>query len=250
MKSDFKDHFSHNSEAYRSFRPAYPDEVFQWLAHISPRRQAALDCGCGTGQAAVGLAQYFEKVYALDPSSEQISNAIHHEKVSYLLAPAEMTGLPQKSQDLIIAAQSLHWFDPDRFYPEVRRLAREDAIFAAITYGLIAVNQDVDTILGHLYHDILGGYWPPERHHVDAGYRTLPFPFPEITPPVFAMTASWRLDQLAGYLATWSAVKEFKAQTGENPLESINTKLQDAWGDVEILKRVSWTLVIRAGHIN
>lgn len=250
MTPDFKDHFSHNSEAYRAFRPDYPDGLFQWLAHISPQLRSALDCGCGTGQAAVALAQHFEKVHALDPSSEQISNAIHHEKVTYLLAPAEMTGLPQESQDLIIAAQSLHWFDLDRYYPEVRRLARKDAIFAAITYGLISVNQDVDTILGHLYHGILGSYWPQERRHVDEGYKTLRFPFPELDTPVFAMTANWQLDHMAGYLKTWSAVNKYKSLTGEDPIESIYAELQDAWGEAENMKRVSWPLIVRAGRIN
>ena len=250
MTTDFKDHFSNNSEAYRIFRPDYPVGLFHWLAHISPQMNSALDCGCGTGQAAVALAQHFEKVYAVDPSSAQIKNAIHHEKVIYLNAPAEMTGLPQESQDLIIAAQSLHWFDLDRYYSEVRRLARRDAIFAAITYGLITVNHDVDAIVGHLYHDILGNYWPPERHHVDEGYKALQFPFSEIPSPIFAMTASWRLEHLAGYLATWSAVKELIAQTGRNPLESIHAELQDAWGDLGNMKRVSWPLVVRAGRIN
>ena len=250
MTQAFKDHFSQISAAYRSFRPQYPEELFQWLAQVSPRQEAALDCGCGTGQAAVALARYFATVCAVDPIAEQIANAAHNERVNYLVAPAEATGLPGGSQDLIIAAQALHWFDLDRFYREVGRVAREGAIFAAFSYGLMTVNEDIDSVIGHLYRDMLGPYWPPERRHVDAGYLTLPFPFREIDAPQFAMTAHWQLDHLMGYLATWSAVKEFKTSTGEDPLTRVTAELQAAWGETGEGRRVSWPLVIRAGRIN
>ena len=248
MPQIFKDHFSQVSGAYRTFRPDYPKELFQWLADISPRRESALDCGCGSGQAAVALARHFARVFAVDPSAEQIDHAIRDEKVVYRVAPAEATGCPDASQDLIIAAQALHWFDLDRFYPEVRRLAREGAVFAAFTYGLLTVDQDLDPIIRHLYHDILGPYWPPERRHVESGYRTLPFPFRELVAPELAMTAHWRADQLLGYLSTWSAVKECKARTGKDSLEGIALRLRDAWGAAEGMKCVSWPLVIRAGR--
>lgn len=249
MTHQFKDHFSPVAAAYRAFRPAYPPALFRWLADVSPRRDAALDCGCGTGQAAVGLAHHFARVFAVDPSREQIANAIRHERVTYLVEPAEATGLPSASQDLICAAQALHWFDLDRFYPEVRRLAREGAVFAAFTYGLIAVEREVDAVLGNLYRDILRHYWPAERRHVDDGYRSLPFPFPELSPPRLVMTAEWGVDELTGYLATWSAVREFKARTGGDPLEAVGAELRGAWGDAGKTKRVSWPLVIRAGRI-
>ena len=250
MTQAFKDHFSQVSAGYRSFRPEYPEKLFRWLAQVAPRRDAALDCGCGTGQAAVALSRYFETVYAVDPSAEQIANAAQHERVRYLVAAAEATGLPGASQDLMVAAQALHWFDLDAFYRELRRVAREGAVFAAFSYGLMTVNEEVDRVIGRLYHDMLGAYWPPERRHVDAGYLTLPFPFQEIEAPRLAMTALWGLDHLTGYLSTWSAVKEFKARTGEDPLTRVAAELRAAWGESAEELHVSWPLVIRTGRIN
>ncbi len=250
MGKTFKDHFSQLADAYRAFRPEYPEEMFRWLARVAPRQDSALDCGCGTGQATVALARYFRVVYGVDPSAEQIVRAVGHERVRYLVAPAEATGLPEGSQDLVIAAQALHWFDLERFYGEVRRVARPGAVFAAITYGLFTLTPELDRVLFRLYRDILGSYWPPERRHVDAGYRTLPFPFAEIEPPEFAMTAEWHFDHLIGYLSTWSAVKEYTVRTGNDAILSVAEELRDAWGDPGETKRVAWPLSIRAGRID
>lgn len=250
MSHVFKDHFSEVARAYRAFRPEYPEELFRWLAEVAPARERALDCGCGTGQATVALARYFDEVCGVDPSAEQIRSAIANDRVRYLVAPAEHTGIPEGSQDLVIAAQALHWFDLDAFYAEVRRVARPDAVFAAITYGLFTLTPELDRVLLRLYRDIVGSYWPPERRHVDAGYRTLPFPFAEFAPPQFAMTADWDFDQLIGYLSTWSSVKEYKTKNGEDPVALVAVELSEAWGDKEQTRSVAWPLLIRAGRID
>lgn len=250
MAERFKDHFSQDSDAYRNCRPDYPPELFRWLALLPPRQEVALDCGCGTGQASVALAAHFQMVYAVDPSEEQIRHAVSHERVSYVVAPAEATGLPEESVDLVIAAQSLHWFDFDRFYPEVRRVGREGAFFAAFTYGLLAVDGKVDEVLGRFYHGTLGPYWPPERAHVDSEYRTLPFPFTGIPSPSFTMRKEWQLERLIGYLGTWSAVKEYRRVHGVDPVADIAPELQKVWGSPEIYKEIEWPLVLRVGRID
>jgi SAM-dependent methyltransferase len=247
--ASFKDHFSGVAGGYRAFRPGYPPELFAWLASVAPRREAALDCGCGNGQASVALAGHFTTVFAVDPGSEQIRNAIAHPGVTYRVAPAEATGLSARSVDLVTAAQALHWFDLERFYPEVRRVSRGGAVFAAFTYGLLAVEERVDLAIGELYSGILDGYWPPERVHVDAEYRTLPFPFPELVAPSFTICEEWSLEQLTGYLATWSGVSEYRKRKGKDPLAEIAPALREAWGSPERRRPVSWPLALRAGRV-
>ncbi|NCE65205.1 methyltransferase domain-containing protein [Pseudoflavonifractor sp. 524-17] len=41
-----------------------------------------------------------------------------------LTGTAEATGLPDHSADHVTAAQSFHWFDPDGFQRECRRILR------------------------------------------------------------------------------------------------------------------------------
>jgi SAM-dependent methyltransferase len=247
--SGFKDHFSATAVAYSAFRPTYPDALFEWLATLTERHELAVDCGCGNGQASVMLARHFDKVLAVDPSAEQIANAAPHERVQYLVAPAEEIPLPDRSVDLVIAAQALHWFDFEPFFVEVKRIGRKGAVFAGFTYGLMTISEPVDEVISHFYWDILRGYWPPERRHVDEGYRSIPFPFDEITPPAFSMEATWDLPRLIGYLGTWSAVKEYKAKNGSDPVAELSDELLAAWGDVPELK-VSWPLVLRVGKVS
>ncbi|WP_305046585.1 class I SAM-dependent methyltransferase [Geoalkalibacter sp.] len=248
--SSFKDHFSATADQYRVFRPTYPAALFEWLARIAPAREAALDCGCGNGQAAVLLAPHFKKVFAVDPSREQILNAMPRENLTYLVAPAEATGLADGSIDLAVAGQALHWFDFERFYPEMRRVVRaKGGIFAAFTYGLIELGGAVDEVIGTFYHETLAEYWPPERRHVDSGYQSLPFPFPEINAPAFELVESWDLSRLTGYLSTWSAVKEYRRRTGIDPLPAVAEELSRAWG-VPAIRRVCWPLALRVGKVN
>src|SRR5262249_7162330 len=109
MTPDFKDHFSGHAADYRAFRPDYPPELFAFLASVAPGRDLAWDCGTGSGQAAVGLAEHFAKVFATDASAEQLKNAQPHPRVEYAVAPAEKCPLGDHVVDLVTVAQALHW---------------------------------------------------------------------------------------------------------------------------------------------
>jgi SAM-dependent methyltransferase len=250
MAEVFKDHFSNVASDYQAFRPGYPPALFEWLASIAPGRERAVDLGCGTGQASAALADHFDEVIALDPSAEQIAHAQPHARVSYRVAPAEATGLPASSADLVIAAQALHWFDPERLHPELARIARPGAPFAAFTYDLCHLGSPVDEVVERLYRGILGPYWPPERAHVDAAYRTLPFPWPEIVAPSFSIEESWTLERFIGYLGTWSAVSAYRRKQGVDPLSLVTSELRDAWGPPDRPRAVKWNVAVRAGRIS
>lgn len=243
----FKDHFSSGAERYAKFRPSYPDALFEFLASLTERRECAWDCGTGNGQAAVSLARHFAAVLASDASAAQIASAQAHPGVHYFVAPAEASGITAGSVDLVVVAQALHWFDLGRFYDEVRRVVRPGGALAAWCYGLMSVEPAVNAVIAHLYEDILGAYWPDERRFVDARYATLPFPFDERPAPPFAMGARWRLEDLLGYLDTWSAVKRYRESHGTDPLDLVRGELSRAWGDAADIKQVSWPIHLRVG---
>jgi hypothetical protein len=63
------------------------------------------------------------------------------------------------------------------------------------------------------------------------------------------MHADWNMEQLLGYLGTWSAIKEYKQLRGQDPRELIYEELQSAWGEVEQPRRISWPLTLLVGSI-
>jgi ubiquinone/menaquinone biosynthesis C-methylase UbiE len=249
--SSFKDHFSRSASDYASFRPTYPAELFQWLASIVPSRQLAWDCACGNGQATTKLADHFDRVIGTDASSAQIQHAPSHTKIDWRVAPAENSDLPPASIDLITVAQALHWFDLDAFYAEARRTARPRAVLALWTYGLNTVETDsINAIVEDYYTNIVGPFWPPERKIVEEGYRTIPFPFEEITAPAFAMATHWNLEQLLSYFGTWSATNRFREAKKQDPIPNLRTNLAQLWGRSDQLRQITWPLALRVGRIH
>jgi len=244
----FEDHFSGHSEKYAQSRPRYPDEIYAYLAAIAPATSLAWDCGTGSGQAALGLAQHFDKVYATDASADQISHAYRHEKVDYQTEPAEHVSLSDSSVDLVTVAVAIHWFNFDEFYREVKRVLKPGGILAAWTYSLTEISPAIDVLIQHYYGEILKGYWPERIHYLEEKYETLPFPFEEIIPPVFTMEIRWNLTQFAGFLDSWSATQRYKTQMGQHPLEMIWDSLVDAWGGEKETRLVRWPLYFRIGR--
>jgi SAM-dependent methyltransferase len=236
--------------SYAKFRPSYPPELFDWLASTAPARDAAWDCACGSGQASVDLAERFAHVFATDASAAQIGAAIPHERIDYRVARAEASGLADRSVDCVTVAQALHWLGAAQLYAEVRRVAKPGGVLTVWTYGVPTIEGDsVDALVRAFYSDTVGAYWPPERAIVEAGYRTLPFPFEELETPVLAMRADWTLAQLLGYLASWSATARYVAAHGRNPVRDAAEVLAPAWGDTEATHTIEWPLAVRAGRI-
>jgi SAM-dependent methyltransferase len=240
----FKDLFSGHAADYARFRPAYPPELFSWLAEKSPALRLAVDVGTGSGQAAVGLAAHFERVIGLDPSAEQVAHARPHPAVAYRVAAAEDTGLEAASVDLLLAAQAFHWFRAEPFFAEARRILRPRGVLALVSYELSRVTPEVDAVGDGLYRS-LGPYWEPERRLVEEGYASVEVPFPEIPAPTLVMVSRWTMAELLGYLGTWSALRRSTDATGVNPLDEFEPALRAAWGSVAA-RDVSWPLAVRA----
>lgn len=248
VSSHFEDHFSKQAQTYAQYRPTYPKEIYSYLASIAPGQSLAWDCGTGNGQAAVGLADHFEKVFATDASAEQVSRAVSNPKVEYHVETAEHISLSDSTVDLVTVAVAIHWFNFDKFYREVRRVLKPNGILAAWTYNLTQISPEIDALVKEYYFETLHGFWPERLRYLEEGYKTIPFPFEEIDPPLFAMKADWTLNQFAGFLNSWSATQRYKEQNGRHPLESIWDRLSTAWGLEDDVQTVSWPLHFRIGR--
>jgi SAM-dependent methyltransferase len=247
--SQFRDQFAPAAPAYATFRPRYPAALFAALVAYAPARHLAWDCATGSGQAAIGLADHFEQVVATDASEAQLAAALPHPRVRYQRASAEASGLPPRSVALVTVAQALHWLDRPAFYAEVKRVLVPDGVIAVWTYGLIEIGPDVDELIRTFYDRTVGPYWPPERALVETGYRTIDFPFAELHLPTVHMEAALTLEQLGGYLGTWSAVLRYRAAQGRDPVPELLELLRTRWGGPARARTVRWPLASRVGRV-
>jgi SAM-dependent methyltransferase len=244
----FKDHFSGHAAVYASFRPGYPPALFDFVSSLPARHALAWDCATGNGQAAVDLAERFDRVVATDASAEQIALAVPHPKVEYRQALAEESGLASGSVDLVTVATALHWFDFERFYAEVERVLAPGGALVAWAYNLARVTPEVDVLIDRLARQIVGSYWPPERRWVDEEYRTLPFPFAEVPVPELWIEESWDFARFLSYFSTWSSTVRYRQATSHDPVELVGEEMERAWGDPARVRTVRWPIMMRAGR--
>jgi ubiquinone/menaquinone biosynthesis C-methylase UbiE len=244
----FKDHFSRQAADYSRYRPGYPPALVEWLASRAPRRTLAVDCATGNGQAAVALAAHFDRVLAVDGSLAQLERALPHRRVRYERAMAEQLPVADGSVALLAAAQAAHWFDFARFHAEAWRVLQPGGVIALWTYEKFRGSPEIDGAVDRFYGEVVGAYWPPERRYVEQGYRTLPFPWAEEPTPQFSLATDWSLEQVVGYLASWSSVQRYKdAHDGSDPVPAIAAELATLW-PVRGTVRLNWPIHLRLGR--
>jgi SAM-dependent methyltransferase len=185
---------------------------------------------------------------ATEASAEQIRHAGLHPRIDYRVAPAEASGLADRSVDLVTVAQAAHWFDLPRFYAEVARVLKPGGVLALWGYGRMVLPEEMDAPFQRFYADTVGPYWPRERALIDDAYRSLDFPFVEIEVPAFHIEVEWTLSRLSDYLSTWSAVKRYQAAQGHDPLPALMAELAPQWGDPDATRQLQWPLFMRVGR--
>lgn len=243
-----KDNFSTISDKYAKFRPDYPQTIYDFLYPLLKEKERAWDCATGNGQVARELAKDFTWVEATDMSAQQLKHAYQADNIHYSIQKAEHTQFADDSFDLITVAQAVHWFDIEKFNDEVKRVARPNSIIALIGYELNHITPEIDAIVQSFYTNIIGQYWDPERRHIQERYQSIPFPYRELETPEITNIKLWKIENLIGYLNTWSAVQHYEKAHGSNPVAQIENDLRTAWGPVEV-RKVNFPIIFKAGRI-
>jgi hypothetical protein len=64
------------------------------------------------------------------------------------------------------------------------------------------------------------------------------------------MITEWDLEQVAGFLNSWSGTKNYLQIRGSHPLTEIWSDLSEAWGNEKLKRRIKWPLHLRVGKVN
>ncbi len=118
--------FNDRAEDYVKYRPGYPADAIAALADGAgvPGRAVAADIGAGTGISARLVADRGVRVIAVEPGDVMRRAAAPHPRVAWLAATAEAIGLATGSVDLVVCAQSFHWFHTRAAVAELARILK------------------------------------------------------------------------------------------------------------------------------
>ena len=241
--------FGQKSDGYASHRPTYPEDLFEWIIAHCHHKRRAWDCATGNGQAAVSLSNYFKKVDATDLSEQQVANGFEAENIKYRAAPAEDSGFADDSFDLITVAQAVHWFDHSKFWPEVRRVARDGAFFCAWGYGFVEGNEDISEQLIKPAEALFDPYWARGNRIIMSGYKSedLAFPFERIKAPDFAIEVTWSIEDLLNFFRTWSAFKLMQDDPAGDHIRELFNDAKTRFADQKLALRMP--ICVAAGRI-
>jgi SAM-dependent methyltransferase len=168
----FESRFGAAADAYNTFRPDYPPELFaRILAVVDPvRRNRAMDLGAGTGKATRELVEHFAAVIAVEPDplmADKIREAAPRAIIR--IEKAEDFEQEAESVDLVNVATALHWMDVPAVIANVERWLRPGGIFAVYGGGLPETPRPVREIVRRELRE----HWNPFR---DERLRRKEFP--------------------------------------------------------------------------
>jgi len=241
------DRFSAQAADYARYRIDYPAALYDWLLPQVPGCERAWDCATGNGQVAVVLADYFVRVNATDLSESQLAQAVPRPNIYYQPARAEQTPFPAQRFDLITVAQAVHWFEPDAYHREVRRVARPGALLAEWGYGLVQVSLEIDPLVRNFHDEVMGPYWDANRWHIADEYARIPFPFADVQRAHFSVQRQWSAEWFLQYLRTWSSVQNYHQERGEDAVALIAAEVAQRWG--ESMRTVTFPVFARTGRV-
>lgn len=113
--------FGAAAEAYERGRPGYPEAALDWLLPAGAVR--VLDLGAGTGKLTRQLVSRRVDVVAVEPSAGMLAQLrLVLPDVTAMCGTAEAIPLPDRSVEVVLAAQAWHWVDVERAVPEVARV--------------------------------------------------------------------------------------------------------------------------------
>ncbi|MCL2118714.1 MAG: class I SAM-dependent methyltransferase, partial [Planctomycetaceae bacterium] len=147
-----EDIFTGKADIYQKFRSTYPDEFIEYLyVQVGLNADSIIaDIGSGTGIFSRQLLEKGSRIYCVEPNDDmrQIAekDLSGFDNFISVNAPAENTGLQEKSFDFVTAATAFHWFDGTAFQSECRRMMKSNGKVVLVwnirDYGREIIKKD------------------------------------------------------------------------------------------------------------
>ncbi len=224
--------FDEVAELYERARPGYPPALYDDLAELARLRAGAriLEIGCGTGQATRDLVGRGYEVTCVEMGGNLAAVARKTvPRAEIVVAPFEDWDPRGRRFDVVFAATSWHWIDPDVRYAKAAAVA--DTLAVVATRHVSSATDD------SLYADLQDAY-------VDAGEERMDLPHPDDVPDESAeMVASgafadvavrryvvaldYSIDEYIPVLETYSGHRAMKPAARERLYAAIRRIVRD-----------------------
>ncbi|KAE8694116.1 putative methyltransferase PMT26 [Hibiscus syriacus] len=230
--------FDKQADLYSDARPTYPSDWYSMLAACTPRHSLAWDVGTGSGQAAIGVADHYDRVIGIDVSESQLQRR-------------KLGRFNHRGP----TAQAIHWFDLPKFYSLVTRLLRRPGgVLAVWCYNDVVVSPTFDPVMKR-FHDTTLPYWNPRIQYLFDGYKTLPFPFESVglgsegEPLALDIPKKLSFEGFLRMLRSWSAVVTAKDKGVDLLSENVVKDFESAWGGSHLVRSIAYKAFMLAGKV-
>ncbi len=167
MTLDPTQRFSSRVDDYTRFRPTYPTSLVELLVRecgLQANSRIA-DVGSGTGLLAKLFLDFGCEVAGVEPNSNMRSAGDRllagWPRFHSVNGRAEATTLPDRSVELVTAAQAFHWFEPEPARAEFQRILTPGGWVVLVWNERLRASAFMDG-----YEAIVARYGP-ERPHVE-----------------------------------------------------------------------------------
>ena len=169
---------------YVRFRPGYPGAAFDAIVAGFAAPHSA-DIGAGTGISAAMLLERCVKVYAVEPNpAMSAAGCPPRGALQWVAGQAEATTLASSCVDVVLCAQSYHWFDHTPALREFSRILRPGGRLAL----LWNIRDETDSVSAGYTNAIrtITGNHPAEMRGFDPASVTATGLFVAESAPVFS----------------------------------------------------------------
>lgn len=129
------DRFKGFADIYEKARPKVPEYPVKIICkYLGKNPDTVIDLGCGTGLSTLVWKDVSNHVIGVEPSEDMMSISLskQSEKVRFIKAFSDDTGLADECADVVVCSQSFHWMEPVAALKEVNRILKHGGVFAAI----------------------------------------------------------------------------------------------------------------------
>ena len=250
--------FAETAYYYAKYRPGYPKEVLEKLVTNLDLNKSSnvLDLGCGTGQIAIEIASYVNKVYAVDPQEDMLTEGkkIASEKeianIEWINSESSKIKSVFNEQDKIdatVIGRAFHWMNREETLEDLYNVMSQNGSIAILGDSNFTkakadwwnkVDEILEMVIGKRKAGTKGMYRHPEKLHEQVLNESK---FGRCYKDTVKSKRKWTIEKVIGYLYSTSYCSLPIVGSKKNELEGL---LREQLANYELEEDIEYDMFI------